>query len=48
MFSFNGELYGPLGGSYIGGRVNARQEGGQVIVTDEADNQIATFVVVNG
>jgi hypothetical protein len=48
MFSFNGELYGPLGGSYIGGRVIARQEGDQVIVTDEAENQIATYAVVNG
>jgi hypothetical protein len=48
MFSFNGELYGPLAGSYIGGRVIARQEGDQVIVTDEAENQIATYAVING
>jgi hypothetical protein len=48
MFSFNGELYGPLAGSYIGGRVIARQEGDQVVVTDEAENQIATYAVVNG
>ncbi len=47
-FSFNGELYGPLPGSYVGGRVIARQEGDHVIVTDEAENQIATFAVQNG
>jgi hypothetical protein len=47
-FTFNGEFYGPLAANYIGGRVVARQEGDQVIVTDEAENQIATFAVVNG
>jgi transcription termination/antitermination protein NusA len=45
MFSFEGELYGPLPSIYVGGRVVARQEGDQVIVTDEAENQIATFAV---
>lgn len=47
-FTFNGEFYGPLPANYIGGRVNARQEGEQVIVTDEAQNQIATYAVQHG
>jgi N utilization substance protein A len=46
MFSFNGELYGPLPSIYVGGRVVARQEADQVIVTDEAENQIATFALL--
>ena len=47
-FTFNGEFYGPLSANYIGGRVIARQEGDQVIVTDEAENQIATYAVHHG
>jgi hypothetical protein len=47
-FTFNGEFYGPLAANYIGGRVIARQEGDQVIVTDEAENQIATYAVHHG
>ncbi|HEY8292787.1 MAG TPA: hypothetical protein VIG44_09880, partial [Thermomicrobiales bacterium] len=47
-FTFNGEFYGPLAANYIGGRVIARQEGEQVIVTDEAENQIATYAVHHG
>jgi len=47
-FTFDGEFYGPLAANYIGGRVIARQEGDQVIVTDEAENQIATYAVHHG
>ncbi len=48
LFSFEGELYGPLPGSFTGTSVVARREGKLVVATDEDGNQIATFPVANG
>jgi len=48
LFSFEGELYGPLPGSFTGTNVVARREGKLVVTTDEEGNQITTFPVANG
>lgn len=45
MFTFEGAFYGPVPANYIGGRVVVRSEGEAVIVTDEANNPIATYPV---
>jgi len=47
-FSYEGELYGPLPAAFTGANVVARREGNLIVTTDEDDNQIATFPVVNG
>ncbi len=47
-FVFENEFYGPLPGGFTGEYAMARREGSLVVVTDEADNQIAIFPVKNG
>jgi N utilization substance protein A len=47
-FVFENEFYGPLPGGFTGEYVMARREDSLVVVTDETDNQIATFPVKNG